>query len=252
VSYARWVLRPTLPEHATEPRTSYLVCGTPRSGTWLLCGLLASTGIAGRPHEYFDTRTEQAAKQAWGTATFAEYLTAVLAAGTTDNGVFGAKVMWASLSNLVARLREDSLRPGAHDRAVMEAAFPELLFVWVRREDMVAQAVSWSKAIQTGHWHHWDPPGSARPRFHFDEIDALMREIEEHDAAWRDWFERNEIHPLELRFEELVGEKQAVVHRVVAALGIDAASVPVAEQTAKVGNSVNDEWTRRYRALKSL
>jgi LPS sulfotransferase NodH len=36
-----------------DTESSYLVCGTPRSGTSLLCRLLAATGVAGRPEEYF-------------------------------------------------------------------------------------------------------------------------------------------------------------------------------------------------------
>jgi LPS sulfotransferase NodH len=31
----------------------YLLCGTPRTGSTLLCNLLASTGVAGRPESYF-------------------------------------------------------------------------------------------------------------------------------------------------------------------------------------------------------
>src|SRR4051794_41932383 len=33
---------------------SLLVCATPRSGSTLLCALLEGTGVAGRPHEFFE------------------------------------------------------------------------------------------------------------------------------------------------------------------------------------------------------
>jgi trehalose 2-sulfotransferase len=33
---------------------AYLVCATERSGSTLLCELLAATGVAGRPEEYFE------------------------------------------------------------------------------------------------------------------------------------------------------------------------------------------------------
>jgi len=36
------------------PTYAYLVCSTPRSGSTLLCELLKSTGVAGRPDEYFE------------------------------------------------------------------------------------------------------------------------------------------------------------------------------------------------------
>ena len=34
----------------------YLICATPRTGSTLLCGLLASTGVAGNPELYFRVR----------------------------------------------------------------------------------------------------------------------------------------------------------------------------------------------------
>ncbi|MGZ5376146.1 MAG: Stf0 family sulfotransferase, partial [Solirubrobacterales bacterium] len=37
-----------------KPARSYLVCATPRSGSTLLCEALKSTGVAGRPEEYFE------------------------------------------------------------------------------------------------------------------------------------------------------------------------------------------------------
>ncbi|HEX6473857.1 MAG TPA: Stf0 family sulfotransferase, partial [Candidatus Limnocylindria bacterium] len=39
---------------------SYLLCGTPRTGSTLLCGLLTSTGVAGRPESYFRQPDEHA------------------------------------------------------------------------------------------------------------------------------------------------------------------------------------------------
>jgi hypothetical protein len=36
-----------------QPTLSYLDCGTPRSGTSLLCATLKNTGIAGNPGKYF-------------------------------------------------------------------------------------------------------------------------------------------------------------------------------------------------------
>src|SRR5919201_3330033 len=85
--FAEWVLRPQLPERPARPRSSYFICGTPRSGSWFLCGLLASTGVAGRPHEWFWGDPEEANRRAWGVSDFSEYVARVRDAGTTPNGV---------------------------------------------------------------------------------------------------------------------------------------------------------------------
>lgn len=151
----------------------------------------------------------------------------MLAAGTT-NGVFGAKVMWGSLPDL--------------------APFPEPRFVWLRRHDRVAQAVSFAKAVQTGHWHHWDPPPQAEPRYRFDEIDALLREVEELDRAWEDWFEREGLKPLELAYEELAADPRAEVIRVLEFLSVDVPpGVTVRPLTLARPNATAEEWASRYR-----
>ena len=252
--YARWVLAPTLPERPTEPQSSYFVCGTPRSGSWLLCGLLAGTGIAGRPHEYFWRDTEEAARRAWGVTSFSDYLQSVLAAGTGANGVFGAKLMWAYVTDFVGKLRRLAGATSAGDRELFEQFFPRPRFVWVRRDDVVAQAVSWARAIQTGYWHHWDTAGpKAEPRFDFDQIDALVREAGAHDAEWRRWFAENRISPLELRFEDLVEDQAIMTRQVLAFLELDLSGDSlVAAQTVRSGDALNAEWAARYRGLKGV
>jgi trehalose 2-sulfotransferase len=174
--YARWVLAAPLPERPISPTGSYLICSGQRSGTWLLSGLLDSIGVAGHPHEYFESGTERPNRERWGVDSLDEYLACVCSVGTTENGVFGASVMWPSFSSLLERLRASGQR--------VEGVLPRLRFVFLWREDVVAQAVSWSRAAQTGYYHHWDSPGGEA---HFDpeQIGGLVREASGNLASWR-------------------------------------------------------------------
>jgi len=244
--YAAWVLQPQLPERRTAPRSSYFVCGTPRSGSWLLCGLLAGTGVAGRPHEWFWRDTEEALRRAWGVSLFPDYLARVKDAGTTPNGVFGSKLMWVYVEELLARLRE--LGPVLTDTSLVERHFPNPRYVWIRRGDVAAQAVSWAKAIQTGRWHHWDTGGSGEVVYDRDQIDVLAREAAKHDGAWRAWFAANEVEPFMVLFEDLVADTVGVTREVLAFLGIAGEGVAIAEWTVRSGDGVNAEWLARYRA----
>jgi LPS sulfotransferase NodH len=250
--YAHWVLEPTLPAAPTQPRQSYFVCGTPRSGSWLLCGLLASTDVAGRPHEYFWCDTESAACCAWGVSAFGDYLESVLAAGTTTNGVFGAKLTWAYAADFFKRVRSLAGEQVRRDPDALAAMFPRPQFVFLRRDDVVAQAVSWARAIQTGYWHGWDSPSTVEPRFDFDQVDALVGELKEQDRGWRTWFGANDIQPLEVRFEDLTEEPHGVVRSVLGFLGNELdTDVPVAIQTAPTGSDgLNVAWAKRYRLLR--
>jgi LPS sulfotransferase NodH len=150
--------------------TSYLVCATPRSGSSLLCGLLAGTGVAGRPEEYFWRGDEGSWSQRWGVSGFADYLRAAIAHGSTTNGVFGAKVMYGYLPDLLGSLVELPGGRGLDDRSLLERVFPNLCCLWIWREDVVAQAVSWSKALQTNVWSVGDEraPAATPPRFDFE------------------------------------------------------------------------------------
>jgi LPS sulfotransferase NodH len=244
--YAEWVLHPELPTLPTRPRSSYFICGTPRSGSWFLAGLLASTGVAGRPHEWFFKDTEEANRRAWGVSHFSDYLGRVRDAGTTPNGVFGSKLMWGQMEELVTRLGQRG--EGPTDRSLIERHFAHPRFVWIWREDVAAQAVSWAKAIQTGRWHHWnasDP--SAVLVYDREQIEALAREVVDTNARWRTWFAANEIQPLAVRFEDLVASRIALTREVLEYLGIALQRIAVAERTIKTSDYINAEWLGRYR-----
>ena len=245
--YAQWVQAPPLPEHPIPARSSYFICGSPRSGTWLLSGLLASTRVAGNSHEYFWSETEAANRRNWG-ASSTEYVSRVLEVGTTENGVFACKLMWGYVPDFIERLESEAGGGHANHGSLVADVFPRPRFVWVRREDVVAQAVSWARAIQTGYWHHWDVAGG-EARFDFDQIDALVREASEHNEAWQRWFAENTIDALWIRFEDLVRDKEGVTREVLRFLAIEIpASRVISALTETTPDASNEDWVARYRA----
>ena len=226
--YARWVVNTPPPVAEARPRRSCFICATPRCGSWFLSGLLASTGLAGRPHEWFWRDTRSGLERAWDVRSEEAYIELVLAAGTTPNGVFGAKVMWGMLPDL--------------------SPFPDPRFVWLRRRDRVAQAVSFAKAVQTGHWHSWDPEPHAQPSYRFEELDALRREIDELERGWERWFERQGLEPLELAYEEVVASPESETLRVLDFLSVELPSeVSIKPLTLPGSDGVDGEWQARYR-----
>ena len=137
---------------------AYLICATARSGSTLLCDLLKQTGVAGRPNSYY--RRESTGN--WvrrfgiapgeGVAFERRYLAAAIAEGTGQTGLFGMRVMWPSMPELQEKLRP--LFPDAEsDAGRLAAAFGTPLYIHLQRQDRVAQAISRSKAEQSGLWH---------------------------------------------------------------------------------------------------
>src|SRR5436309_6317988 len=158
---------------------SYLVCSVQRAGSWLLSHALEDTGVLGCPAEYFHRGDEPFCRGRWGAAGEDAFLRAVQGKPVTGNGVWAAKIMQNHLADAVARLRawrRLGLAPDVTERAVLEAAFPGLRYVLLRRQDKARQAISWWRADVTGQYGL--PAGAAPsppPAFDRDAIAGLVR-----------------------------------------------------------------------------
>ena len=237
---------------------SYLVCATERSGSTLLCELLAGTGVAGRPEEFFEFlsvsgRVRQPREYfPPGTDPSILELLAPLdpplpalphsrrladarERGTTPNGVFGAKMMWAYLPDFLAH-------------GEPEAQLGPLRWVHVERRDTVAQAISLWRAVQTAQWRAEDRDTDVEPCFHAGAIAHLKDRLERHAAAWREWFAERGIEPLEIVYEEFAQEPRATICRVLDHIGVPSADVHVPEPPMRrQADARSQEWVDRFR-----
>src|SRR3954453_16229905 len=152
---------------------SYLIAATPRSGSTLLCELLAATGVAGRPaehfedlhatgrprqpREYFDRVGDPAVLELLAPTEPGAPVTpdasrrrceSALREGMTPNGVFATKVMWSYLPDLLHGLQALPQCAGLQGAPALAAAFPGLRHVQVLRRDKVAHAVSLWTAVR--------------------------------------------------------------------------------------------------------
>ncbi|MEV0905674.1 Stf0 family sulfotransferase [Streptomyces hokutonensis] len=249
--------------HPTDTDT-YFICATPRTGSSLLLGLLDSTGVAGHPQAYFRSPDEAAWSERWRIAhtaqhalDYGDFVRAALAAGRTGNGVFGAKLMWGTHAELTTRLARLHPDLAGDELGLLEREFgTRIRFVHLRRDDVLAQAVSWLRAEQTGVWFIGGKgeisgsqgPAGGRPRFDRDAITRTMRTIEEHNAGWERWFEGYGIEPYRIRYEDLSAEPEAVTLRVLDHLGL---ALPtggrVTPSHQRQADRLNEEWADRYR-----
>jgi LPS sulfotransferase NodH len=232
---------------------AYLVCATPRSGSTLLCELLKETGVAGRPEEFFETLRStgypRQPRQYFEGAPEVQALLpevdagtperefdwdAVLRAGTTPNGVFGAKVMWSHLADLGPRLGGRAL----------EDVLPGVRYVRVSRADRVAQAVSLWIAIQTQHWRdEGDNVQTHEPIYSFTAIRHLVEQLTAHERAWDEWLLGREV--IDVPYEALAAAPGATVATVLERLGIEGRAPDVARMRRQAG-ARSREWIERY------
>jgi len=237
---------------------SYLICATPRTGSTLLCGLLRSTGVAGRPESYFRLPDESSWADRWrlarghgGGCDYRDYVAAAVAEGSTDNGVFGARVMWRTLEEMVAKLGVVYPDRAGADLELLTAAFGRTRFVHLWREDTVAQAVSWVRAEQMHYWQQGDTAAPGRdPYFDPEQIRSMVQTIAENNAAWRDWFTRIGVWPYQVRYEALAADMAGVTRGILNFLGL---KLPRGRRIVpghrRQADGINEEWIARYRGM---
>ena len=203
---------------------SYVLCGTPRTGSTLLCSLLCSTGVLGRPESYFREPDEVAWATRFGLSTedgrvrdYRAFVDAARSAGTSNNGVFGVRIMWGSLERMMEGLGQVSGKP---DLPILEEALGPLTFVHLRREDVTEQAVSWCRAEQTGYWQQGDV-ATREPHQDIPRMEQLMETIRKHDAAWRAWFDAQGVEPLSITYEQLVGDHRRVIQGIASKMAVE-------------------------------
>ena len=239
---------------------SYLICTTPRTGSTLLCGLMASTKVAGKPESYFRIPDEQSWAARWdiprssdGAFEYSDFVRAALASGRTDNGVFAARIMWGTMDYLVDRLGSVYPVTAGGDLDPLDLAFGHKRFIYLHRDDVLAQAVSWHRAEQTNVWHQTDQEEPKQPeqepRFDFDEIRKLVQTIEEHNSAWRAWFASVGIQPHIVRYEDLDADPVGIACEVLDFLGLKLPSGrQIKARHRRLADALNAEWIDRYRA----
>jgi LPS sulfotransferase NodH len=274
------------PQDPPPPTRSYLVCATQRSGSTLLCETLRGCGVAGQPREYFeelketgvprrpreyfwglrspevirllpaesqlDRESEQ--RPTWSRDDYAEHFNAALRAGTTDNGVFAAKMMWSYFPDFLELMRGIPRFAGMGDGSLLNTAFPNVRYVFISRSDKVRQAVSLWRALQTWVWRKESgaPEGEAMPErravYSYDAIGHLLDQLRRHEDAWRGFFFRIGQQPLQLFYEEIAGDPEAAVRRVLDMLAIDGVEIraPTKRAMSRQSDDISESWVQSY------
>jgi len=243
---------------------SYVICTSPRSGSTLLCKLLARTGVSGNPDSHF----HRPSIASWiedleltldpsmpERDLLAAIFRAAIAEGSLDTGMFGLRLQRDSFDFFTEKLAV--LHPGlSSDVERLQAAFGRTSFIYLMRRDKVEQAISLVKAQQTGLWHR-APDGTElerlappqEPTYDGGELRAKFDLLTNNEHLWESWFETENIEPLRLTYEGLSEEPIATLHKVLDHLGLDArVANGVTPGVAKLADDTSRDWAARFRA----
>lgn len=235
-----------------------MLCASPRSGSTLLCDLLSRTGDAGVPASYLRPASIARYATEWrveaGAGTWdGRYLRAVRHHSAGDSGCPAVRIMWSDMPAVLDRLR--GIDP---ERSSDKARIRHLLgvehFVHLRRNDLVAQAVSLVLADQTGLWHmnadgsaREVAPGGGEPVYDQYRIATELQKLEGEADGWEAWFRSQSVTPVRLAYEDLAADPAKALKDVMHAIGRRVRRPLPDPGTARLANHFNDDWASRFR-----
>lgn len=195
------------------PLKTYLLCSTPRSGSYFLCRLLHALGI-GVPHEYFNANYTERFGARHGLSAEAalrdpQAYWRLLETKRSLGGWVGAKLQLPHLTTYFGS--------GALNSVLQRARF-----VYLVRRDLQRQALSWQQSLATGMWSFNDEVTTA-PMPHLrsdaDQIGKLIRALATQDAQWRVFFAEHGLVPHLLAYEDLIARPQQTMAELCKFLG---------------------------------
>ena len=190
----------------------YIVCSTARSGTNFFRHLLHSHNL-GHPYECNFKRKP--------IETEADLYKPTLKTGWTVP--VWSRTMWHGvLLAFIERCRKiKGLPAGLSDKAVLEATFPDIQFIYLYREDTLRQAISYLRAQQSKIWSMTKTDGPDFDEYIYDplKIEAYIRMLKKENARWEQWFKDQKITPLRITYKECVSQPLRVLKSCAEFLG---------------------------------
>ena len=213
----------------------FAICTIGRSGSNWLCELLSSTDRLGYPQEYFNTVGRRRYLDPAYPDDPSEQVQWILTRGASSNGVYGLKVFPSHLDAIAGSVRwADEL--------------PSLSYVHLVRADVLGQAISLTRANQTGRFRS-TLAQLAVPHYDGEAIAANIRLFARHDARWVAFFARNAIAPLRITYESVAADPRSAVASIAELMDVREARIDMSRVEQEVSrDEVSESWRRQFLA----
>src|SRR6185312_2467711 len=151
--------------------------------------------------------------------------------------------MWNQTPLLLQRAAGLSDRSGVGLlSAIRDVIGSDPVLVHVYRPDVVSQAVSFWRAVQTRVWRgRPDPVRDARAEYHPGAIAHVVSMLRAQEEGWRKWFIEEKIEPMEVPYPVLWRNLTQIVGNVLEALRQDPRLAP-APALERQADQRSDAW----------
>ncbi|MBS0207960.1 MAG: hypothetical protein JSS27_03305 [Planctomycetes bacterium] len=217
---------------------NYFVAFTARSGSNWLGELLRSTQALGACWEHFaftatslhDVRVFPNRTPSWDNSSWQGHYASYLRHTRSANGVTSCQITWGQWRYLCVGLG---------------AAPPIDRWVWLRRRNILRQAISCYRKEVTNQWklEPGDRPAPAPPF----EPELILRHavgLLDEETCWVDFFRRGIAAPLEVWYEDLCRDPLATIQAIASHVGVDVVSEP-RSRLLRQADDISEEWHQR-------
>jgi len=220
------------PIYKGKPQT-FLIANTPRSGSHLLGHSLSETRQHGVPLEYFNPANVVYWYERFGVSTTQELIPFLFKYRTSRNGYFGVKADWGQYKNLCNTIHFDSLN------------FTKI--VWIQRNNLLKQAVSYAIAKQTRQWIS-AMPKQGEAEYDYSEIVKCARKIRNWNQNWKSHFETTSVPVLQTKYEDIIGNPQQELEKIAKFINPEhKGMIDLTKQTLKQTGKLNHDWISHFR-----
>ena len=198
-----------------SPNIEYLVCITPRSGSSWLTEMLSKTKILGNPEEWFNPgNLPGIIKNSYPCLDPIEYFDCIKKTQCTNNKVFGME-----LSFFQYRIVKMALDLVEKEASLRLLNLKNIKTIYLYRLDLVAQAVSLYRAVETGMFHSVQQNASEKGAINFDYLEEKiwnwLIHILQQEFGWQQNFQKQGVSPLWLTYEEMWSNPNLTKLRII-------------------------------------
>jgi len=214
----------------------YGIVGTQRSGSNYVCSGLRSVKGLGDPREYFSpVHIHEEGKLVQSKEDAVSFAHELIAAVPEEES-FAFKLHYLQFF-------ENFLSKGID----LETAFPDIKIIFLRRSDIIQQAVSLWKAELTQVWVD-GMEAQREPHYNFGEIRSRYFDLKIHDLMWERYLASRNLSFLNLIYEDLQGNEQKFFYNLLSFLGCaDRFSDLKKPDLIKQANEQSIQWGNRFR-----